>query len=93
MRGFKSPFQIVLTDQERGKLEEWLRCHSLSQNLATRARIILLSSTGVNISALGLQLGIDRKTARKWIKRFCENRIDGLYDKERSGRPPVFFPL
>lgn len=93
MRGFKSPFRIVVTVKELEELKGWLRRHSIPQNLCMRARIILLTADGMTISGIARQIGIARKTARKWIKRFCENRLDGLYDKERSGRPPVFSPV
>jgi transposase len=52
---------------------------------------VLLRADGVPISHIAQQVGIRRRHAEKWVKRFIAQRIDGLNDKPGRGRKP-FFP-
>jgi putative transposase len=88
----RTRLQIVLTKQEREELESWLRRHTIAQNLALRARIIIMASQKSTISHIARNLDIQRKTVRKWIMRYQKHTLQGLYDKERTGRPKVFSP-
>jgi transposase len=55
-----------------------------------RAKIVLLAGAGVNNNEIADRLGISIKTARKWRGRFGDDRLEGLLDAERSGRPAQF---
>ena len=35
------------------------------------------------------QYGISRETLRHWVSRYNAMGVEGLYDRERSGRPPM----
>ncbi|HEV3312963.1 MAG TPA: helix-turn-helix domain-containing protein [Chloroflexota bacterium] len=43
-------------------------------------------------TSIAQRLGADRKTVSRWRKRFFEERIDGLEERPRSGRPRRFSP-
>jgi transposase len=58
-----------------------------------RARIVLAASEGVSNAQIAREVGVCEDTARRWRQRFCARRIDGLKDRPRSGRPPVFTPV
>jgi hypothetical protein len=60
---------------------------TLEQNLAQRARILLLLNDGVTPIAICGQLLITTPTVFKWRKRYLESDIDGLSDLPRSGQP------
>ena len=92
MPGPKSPFRIQLSEENKEELEGWLRKTTIKQALSRRAKIILLADDKVTISDIERQVGVGRKIVRKWIKRYIEFGIKGLYDKPRSGRPPEFSP-
>lgn len=92
MSGYSSKLIVCLADDDRAELERWLRCNTYPQGMCRRARIILLRAADMPIQAIARTIGIRRETVRRWIKRFCENGIDGLNDRLRSGRPPVFSP-
>jgi transposase len=79
--------EVVLSDEERSQLEAWARRPKSSQALALRSRIVLVSAEGVNNGVVGERLGVDRSTVRKWRNRFVEQRLDGLLDEPRPGRP------
>src|SRR3954452_14804665 len=78
---------IELTADERTQLEVWSRRRSSAQALAQRARIVLLAADGLKNTEVGERLGIKRGTAATWRARFAEQRLDGLLDEPRPGRP------
>jgi transposase len=78
---------VVLSDAERAQLESWTRRRTSAQALALRSRIVLLAAAGLNNTEIAAELSIDRNTAAKWRSRFVEDRLDGLVDEPRPGRP------
>ncbi|MGW3467660.1 IS630 family transposase [Saccharopolyspora sp. NPDC000995] len=52
-----------------------------------RARIVLrCAESGVVYEQVAADLGVTAMTVGKWRKRFAEARLDGLVDRQRSGR-------
>ena len=78
---------LVLSDDERRVLEGWERRRKTAQALALRSRIILACADGAGVSVVAAELGISRTTAGKWRSRFLEERLKGLTDEPRPGRP------
>jgi putative transposase len=95
MRGPKPPV-VELSPEVRHDLEGLLRRHSLPQQLALRARIILAAADGSNNSLIARTLDLDVDTVRLWRTRWLafapiplsEFSLDErLSDVPRSGRP------
>src|SRR3954466_9007378 len=82
-----APVGIELTDDERVQLESWARRRTSAQALALRSRIVLLAADGRNNTEIAERLGVHRPMVRKWRGRFAEQRLDGLTDEPRPGRP------
>ncbi len=78
---------IELTDEERALLESWTRPHTSAQALALRARIVLAAAGSLTNGEIASSLGVSRPTVTKWRNRFAEQRVDGLLDEPRPGRP------
>jgi len=78
---------IVLSDEERQKLELLIRRRKTSQQLALRARIVLLAAEGASNVAATTELGVSRNTVKKWRERFRIHRLDGLLDEPRVQAP------
>jgi transposase len=78
---------LVLTADERQTLERWARRRTSAQALALRARIVLACAEGATNKAVAEQLGIWPQTVSKWRGRFVADRLEGLADEERPGRP------
>ena len=79
---------IELTDAERAELVSMARSRSLPAALALRSRIVLACEGRDKASTeVAKTLGIDRNTVYKWRARYARDRISGLYDELRPGRP------
>ena len=78
---------VTLSDAERAELVAWSRRTTSSNGLAVRARIVLAAADGLGNTAIAAKLGIAVSSARKWRSRFIRDRLDGLLDEPRPGRP------
>src|SRR5215469_12313840 len=78
---------LVVTGEERERLEEWTRRPKTAQALAQRARMVLQCAAGNSNTVVAQQLGITKQTVGKWRRRFVERRLDGLLDEPRPGAP------
>ena len=78
---------LVLSDEERAYLEQQVRRHRTARSLSDRCRVILLCSEGLSNKSVADELGFHEHTVGKWRRRFLSERLDGLSDEPRSGRP------
>ena len=88
----RSPFVIQLTDTERVELEARCKEYTSPYRDVVRAKIVLLASQGLGNDRIAAQLGLPRQIASKWRQRFCIQRVPGLDDRPRGGRPARFSP-
>ncbi len=95
------PRSVVLTDQERRELERLVRRHTTGQQLADRARIVLLAAEGLNNSEIARQLRLEPDTVRLWRQRWLSftggaladpGVAARLADAPRSGTPARITP-
>lgn len=78
---------IVLSDEERSKLQEWARRPKTAQRLALRSKIVLGCAEGLENRQVARQLRITDQTVCKWRERFRTARLEGLADEPRPGAP------
>lgn len=81
---------IVLTPQDEAVLRARIRAGRTEQRDVLRARIVLAAARGDSNAAIAAHLGVHVDTVRKWRGRFALQRLEGLRDLPRSGRPTVF---
>jgi len=88
----KSPYTIDLSPSEKDELESRSRKYTLAYILVQRAKIILLAYEGYSNKEIAERLDTRREVVCLWRKRFFEQRLAGLDERDRPGRPRVFPP-
>lgn len=91
-----TPKILNLSDCERNEIQQLISRHNTPQQIALRAKIILMASDGQNNREIARNLDINRQMARLWRNRWLET--DGkelsifqrLQDQERVGAPVKF---
>jgi hypothetical protein len=88
----RSPYGIELTEDERAELESLARSYTLPYWQVTRAQMVLMAADGMRNDEIAARLRCGREVVSQWRKRFFEQRLAGLEDLPRRGRPPAFPP-
>ncbi len=88
----QSPFAIVLTPKERAELKHLARKRTLPYQEVVRAKIVLLAAAGLDNGEIAARVDSSREVVGKWRKRFFEERLAGLEERPRPGRPRAFPP-
>jgi hypothetical protein len=88
----KSRFEIVLNAEERVELERRVACYTLPHKVVVRAKMILYAAEGQSNAEIARRLESAADVVGRWRKRFFEQRLAGLEDRERTGRPRRFPP-
>ena len=78
---------LILTDDERVRLDSLAHRSRTAPHLARRARIILACADGHDNKVVAKRLRMSPVTVCKWRGRFIRERLDGLYDEPRPGTP------
>lgn len=95
------PPRVLLSNEERSELERLVRAWSTGQQLALRARIVLLAGDGWNNLQIARELGVDDETPGHWRRRWLQFRdvplaevsvAKRLADAPKPGAPAKFTP-
>ncbi len=88
--------RIELSEEERAGLERLVRTRLTTQQLALRARMILLSNDGLGVVETAQCLNVWRKTVSCWRQRWLSGAgisiADRLSDAPRCGGPARITP-
>lgn len=92
MMAGRSRYQIVLSEGKRRELEHRAACYSREHREVLRAKLVLYAAEGLSNVEIGARLGMSPELVGRWRRRFCEERLEGLSDSKRAGRPRRFPP-
>jgi len=88
----RRPASLNLTAEERETLTTWSNALKLDRRYVNRARVILLVEDGHSLTEASTLTGLAMDKIVKWRARFRRDRLDGLRDKARPGRPLAVAP-
>lgn len=81
---------MVLTSEERNTLEALASSRTAPYRQVQRARLILLAAQGLTNTAIVREVDLSRRMVIQWRERFVRDRLAGLTDQPRPGRPRVY---
>ena len=88
----RSPYAIDLSSEERAELEQRVACYTRPFKEVQRAKMVLYAADGLTNREIAARLDTAPDVVGRWRKRFHEQRLDGLRDRARAGRPRRFPP-
>jgi hypothetical protein len=88
----KSPYEIILSKDEAQELTRRAAKYTLPYFIVIRAKMILLAAQGLSNDEIAAQLNTRREVVSMWRRRFFEERLQGLEERPRPGRPRSFSP-
>jgi transposase len=86
----RAALRIVLTEDERETLTAWSRTSSGEHRLVERSRVILLAAEGFSAREIARRLKTRLARVSKWRQRFGQQRLAGLDDAPRTGKPKTY---
>jgi hypothetical protein len=87
-----SPFLIRLSSAEAAELHRRANKYTLPYFQVQRARMILMAAQGWSNDVIATRLDTRRDVVSMWRKRFFSERLAGLEERARPGRPRTFPP-
>ena len=87
MRTGRPKRALLLTEEERARLESMAHRARSQPLLARRARVVLACGEGLDNQAVARKLRCSLGMVGKWRARFLKQRLEGLYDEPRPGAP------
>ena len=82
----------MLSVEERAELERRVACYTLPHKVVQRAKMNLYAAEGRGNAEIARRLESAPEVVGRWRKSFFEERLAGLEDRERAGRPRRFPP-
>ena len=87
-----SPFLIRLSSPEVAELQGRAAKYTLPYIQVQRAKMILMAAERLSNDEIARRLDTRRDVVSMWRKRFFTERIAGLEERARPGRPRTFSP-
>ena len=87
-----SQFTIALSSAEESVLRRRAAKYTLPYFQVQRAKMILYAAEGMSNDRIAACLDTRREVVSLWRKRFFADRLAGLEEHPRPGRPRTFSP-
>jgi transposase len=82
--------EVRLSRKERKELEARCRSPRTVQRDLKRARIVLLAAAGRSTRSIAKEVGVQPRIVSLWRHRFADQGLEGLQDKPRPGKEPIY---
>jgi len=87
MRTGRPKQALILSTEERDRLQALAHRARSQPLLARRARVVLACAEGIDNKSVARKLRCSLGMVGKWRARFLKTRLEGLYDEPRPGAP------
>lgn len=89
----RSALALVVSEDQRRQLDQWLAALGTPQQVALRCRIVLGVAEGKSEAVVATENQVNRKTVRLWRERFHVYGLDGLWEiAPGRGRKATYSP-
>jgi len=85
-----SPDSITLSSAEEAELRRRATKYTLPYFQVQRSKMILYAAEDLSNDEIAARLDTRREVVSLWRKRFFANRLAGLEERARPGRPRTF---
>src|SRR5881392_4237741 len=82
--------EVRLKPKLRKVLEARCRAPTTPQRDVRRARIVLLAAAGRSTRSIAEEVGDQPRIDSNWRRRFAEHGLDGLKERPRAGKKPIY---
>ncbi|GAB7042404.1 hypothetical protein JCM9533A_62540 [Catenuloplanes niger JCM 9533] len=79
--------RLAVDEDEQARVRKLALARHAPADWVLRARIVAASWDGRSVPEIAGQVGCHARTVRSWIHRFNARGVEGLGDRQRSGRP------
>src|SRR4051794_26059184 len=83
----RSPYEVVLSDEQRRELERRAAAYSGPHRDVVRAKAILYAADGMCNAEIARRLDQSRHAVSQWRTPSAQERVQGLKQRPRTGRP------
>jgi transposase len=81
---------LEISVEERLELARRVRAQTTPQRMVRRCRVVLMAAEGVPSRRIAPEVGMSEQYVGMWRRWFAADRLVGLEDRPRSGRPRVY---
>lgn len=82
--------KVRLRPKDRRVLEALCRAPTTPQRDVRRARIVLLAASGGSTRSIAAAVSVQPRVASLWRNRFADQGLDGLKDRPKPGKKPIY---
>ncbi|WP_346658329.1 helix-turn-helix domain-containing protein [Bradyrhizobium sp. 156] len=82
--------EVRLSRKDRTVLEACCRSPVTLQRDLKRARIVLLAADGRSTRSIAKEVGVQPRIVSLWRHRYADHGLEGLQDKPRPGKQPIY---
>ena len=82
--------EVRLSPKILNALEARCRAPTSAQRDVKRARIVLLAAEGRSTRSIAEEVGVQPRIVSNWRRRFADHGLDGLKDRPRAGKKPIY---
>src|SRR6516165_4330024 len=82
--------KVHLLRKDRKVLEACCRSPVTLQRDLKRARIVLLAAAGRSTRSIAREVGVQPRIVSLWRHRYADHGLEGLKDKPRPGKQPIY---